>query len=174
MPTRRSQGFSLSELLIVVAIVAIFSAISINAGIDQWKRERVNAMAIQLAGWLETTRRFALKGTTCTVLISSGSVVANSIVAQTTDSADATGDNNCLPNEPLRVMGNSNMSFSLSSSPTSTFSFTPRGTLSATATTVDITLTLSPSGPSKCVQVSGLLGMIAVGQSSGGTCTVPS
>ena len=162
------------ELMIAISLIAIFSGLTIASGVEQWKRERVNAMAIQLAGWLESARRSALKGTACSISISSGPVAETEIVAQTIDNADAeaVGNNNCLANTPLRVNENSSMRLSVSSSPTSTLNFTPRGSLKASATPVVITLTLS-NGPSKCVEVSGLLGIIAVGSSDGTTCTTP-
>jgi len=178
-----SKGFSLSELLIVTAIVGIFAGLAINIGIRQWQRERVNGMAVQLAGWIETVRRASLRGTSCAtslrgtscaITVTSGNVSANDIVAQTSDDDAVAGDNNCLDSDPLRVNANSNMAFSLSSSPEGTFGYTPRGTFWSASSPVVITLTLSSGGPSRCVQISGLLGVVEVGKSSSGSCSTGS
>jgi prepilin-type N-terminal cleavage/methylation domain-containing protein len=169
-----NKGFSLSELLIVTAIVGIFAGLAINIGIRQWQRERVNGMAVQLAGWIETVRRASLRGTSCAITVASGDVSANDVVAQTSDDDDVAGDNNCLDSNPLRVNANSNMAFSLTSSPEGAFGYTPRGTFWSTSSPVVITLTLSSGGPSRCVQISGLLGVVEVGKSSGGSCSTGS
>lgn len=166
-----SKGFSLSELLIVTAIVGIFAGLAIPIGIRQWQRERVNGMAVQLAGWIETVRRASLRGTSCAITVTSGNVSANDIVAQTSDDDAVAGDNNCLDSNPLRVNANSNMAFSLSSSPEGTFGYTPRGTFWSVSSPVVITLTLSSGGPSRCVQISGLLGVVEVGKSNSGSCS---
>lgn len=167
-------GFSLAELLITTAIIGIFAALSINIGLRQWQRERVNAMAVQLAGWLETVRRASLRGTSCAVSISTGTVTDNGIVAATTDDSGVAGDNNCLSGSPLRVNENSNMRFSLSLSPAGSFGYTQRGTFWSASSPVVITIALAEGGPSRCVQISGLLGAVDVGKSSGGSCATGS
>jgi prepilin-type N-terminal cleavage/methylation domain-containing protein len=49
-------GFSLTELLVVVSILGIAAAISIPSFLFVLRRERVNAIALEAAGWLEEAR----------------------------------------------------------------------------------------------------------------------
>ena len=170
----RRAGFSLVELVMVVAMIAIFSALAIETGIHQWQRERVNGMAVQLAGWIDTVRRSSLRGTSCMIQINTGTISQNGTLAQTVDDASVAGNNNCLSSTPLKVNENSNMTFSVSSSTASNFGFTPRGTLTPSTSTITISLALTSGGPSRCVQLSGLLGVVSVGRGSGASCTTNS
>ena len=49
-------GFSLTELLVVVSILGIAAAISSPSFLFVLRRERVNAIALEAAGWLEEAR----------------------------------------------------------------------------------------------------------------------
>jgi prepilin-type N-terminal cleavage/methylation domain-containing protein len=69
---RPNPGFSLTEVLVVVAILDVLSGLVIDAGIRDWRREQVNAVVVELAGWLESVRRAALKGSSCQVTLFDG------------------------------------------------------------------------------------------------------
>ena len=50
----RTAGFTLLEVLLVVAIIGILSAIVVYNGIASLNRSRVNSVALNLAGWLNS------------------------------------------------------------------------------------------------------------------------
>jgi prepilin-type N-terminal cleavage/methylation domain-containing protein len=160
----RRGGFTLIEVLIVVVTIGILSALAIDSGLRELRRERVNGLVINLAGWIETVRRSALRGTSCTATITTGNLTAGSNLA----SADSIG---CPKVAPLTVDENSTgMSFNVVSSAT-TVTFTPRGTRYPSGSDVTIIVSLNPVGPYRCILIKGLLGVIGLGKSDGTTCT---
>ena len=50
---RPNSGFSLTEVMVVVAILSVLSGLVIDGGIRDWRREQVNAVVVELAGWLD-------------------------------------------------------------------------------------------------------------------------
>lgn len=63
-------GYSLTELLITVTIVGIFSGLSIVTFSKSWRDERVKAATRETAGWLEEARKIALQTSTpCRVTV---------------------------------------------------------------------------------------------------------
>jgi len=55
------QGFTLVEQLVIVAVIGILSAIAVPSFLFVLRRERVNALAFNTAGWLEETRSIAAR-----------------------------------------------------------------------------------------------------------------
>lgn len=53
------NGFSLPELLVVIVIIGIISAVGVPAFFSLVRRERVNSVALEVAGWLELVRNAA-------------------------------------------------------------------------------------------------------------------
>ncbi len=181
-----NAGFSVTELLAVVAVVGILSAVGIHASGNEWRRERVNAVATELAGWLETVRRTSLKGNACQVTVNGGSLGAGATLATASEllsnaaNANPTIANNCLTGQPLQISGPLGSStYVIAPGGSTSFKFTPRGTVNAAAANtqlaspivIEISLT-GTSGPLRCVRISEGLGLISVGSSnsSGGTC----
>ena len=161
---RSSRAFTLAELLVAVSLIGLLAALSMDIGSKEIQRTRVNALSIELAGWLENVRRAALRGTSCTATINTGNINAGGTIATASAS-------NCLPASPLKINGDdSRMKFTVTST-ASSVTYTPRGSRYPTGTDITITLTLQPDGPSRCVIIRGLLGVIGLGKSSGGTCT---
>lgn len=164
----QSKGFSLPELLIVIVIAGLFSSIAITAGVNQWQREQINKLAIELSGWLETVRRAALRGEACSVTLVTGTLSGGSTLATATCPSD---EDDPPPDPPLLLVENlgSNINLTVASSSEEAITFSPRGTRSGEDVTV--TLTLNPSGKQRCVTISGLLAMINPGQvTETGTC----
>jgi prepilin-type N-terminal cleavage/methylation domain-containing protein len=159
----RTHGFTLVEVLIVVVMMGILSALAVDTGLRELRRERVNAVTVNLAGWLETVRRASLRGTSCTATINTGAMTAGATLA----TADSSG---CLEDAPLTIDSDAGgMSFSVTSS-ASSVTFTPRGTRHPSDDDVTISVSLAPAGPSRCILIKGLLGVIGLGKSDGSTC----
>jgi prepilin-type N-terminal cleavage/methylation domain-containing protein len=115
----RRAGFSLSELMIVVVVLGILSALVIDVGIRDWRRQQVNAVAVELAGWLDTVRRVALKGSSCTVTFEA---------AASFSPGHTLARSSCSPPQPFRISGLTHNQGFRAVVPES-FSFTPAGTV---------------------------------------------
>lgn len=179
--TRRDRGFSITEVMVVVAILGILSALMIDIGLRDWRREQVNAVVVELAGWLESVRRAALKGSSCQVTLTTGNAMAGGAVLAeaadvgTADTAASTIANNCRSLQSLVIPGlNTNQTFTVTASNTTgSFVFTPAGTLHpAPGATTPIVITVelangSNQDPRRCVELEGLLGVIHVGRAIG-------
>lgn len=181
-----SAGFTMIETTVVVVIVGILSAVGLVASGNEWRRERVNAVATELAGWLEAVRRTSLKGNACQVTINGGSLAGGATLATASELiagtaiANPTIANNCLTGQPMQItetLGSS--TYTIAPGGATSFKFTPRGTVNAAAADtqlgapVVIRISLAGSdGPMRCVRISEGLGLISVGasNSSGGTC----
>jgi len=157
----RQQGMTLPELMVVVSIIGVLLSVGIDSGLKEWRREKVNKVAIELAGWLENARRAGLRGDGCTI----------SLVGGTLNDGGTLATASCMPKWPL-VITNNNSAVRYSVSTTATgFSFTPRGTRYPTSSTITISIALSPDeGVGRCVAVQGLLGVISPGRVVNGSC----
>lgn len=175
---RRAPGFTLIELLVAIAILSVLAKIGVDTAVRERQREQVNALTISLAGWLEQVRRSSLRGAGCTATINgtatAGSTVATAVVTPgTTTAIDSGSDSSmCLRNQPLTMNDISAVSPNSSYTLTSTsIGFTPRGTVAtSTGNAVNILVTLQPSGPSRCISIQGLLGLLTI--SRGDQCGV--
>jgi len=58
---KRQTGFSVAEIMVVVAILGIASAIAIPSFAFVLRRERVNAVALETAAWLERVRSYSAR-----------------------------------------------------------------------------------------------------------------
>lgn len=174
---RRGGGYSLTELMVCVAILIIFGGISIGMGIEGWQNEQSNAIAVELSGWLANVQRAALRGRRCDVILapSANPIAGSSIAATAAEAGGATLPNGCLSFTPLRISSVSSATrFSLTPR-NLTFSYTPRGTIAnASADPLTLTITLEQGGTPHCVRIEGILGLTRIGQVTGGVCQVPS
>ncbi|WP_411867812.1 Tfp pilus assembly protein FimT/FimU [Vulcanococcus limneticus] len=167
----RPPGFSLVELMVAVAIIGILSGIVIRASGNEWRRERVNAIAVELAGWLESVRRASVtrvnqvNGQNCTVTFTPqtnaapGAVIA-SVVPATCAPLESNG------NFTIQSFAQSSGPFNVAVTNGPTFTYTPRG---ATTNTTPITVKIALAGttPLRCVRVSAVLGLVRVGRNDG-------
>jgi len=155
---RPNPGFSLTEVLVVVAILDVLSGLVIDAGIRDWRREQVNAVVVELAGWLESVRRAALKGSSCQVTLFDGTLAAGAVLAQGADVGTTDADaaaatspiaNNCRSSQRFQVVTTAG-----------SFVFTPAGTLfPAPAANAPIVIQVSLADgqdPQRCVQLGRL------------------
>ena len=51
-PSERAWGYTLVELMVIVAVIGILAAIAVPSFLFVLRRERVNALAFEIAGWL--------------------------------------------------------------------------------------------------------------------------
>ena len=183
-PWRRPPtAFTLTELMITVAVLGILSSIALRVTGIEWRRGRVNAVAVELTGWLEAVRRASLKGNPCEVTIhSTSSAPAGSTVASAAvDPSVASGAaivNTCLNQDPLQItsISGGNDRYAISTN-TATFTFTPRGTVVGLdpTTGLEVRISLNNTAPMRCVQITSPLGLIRVGidEEGSGSCTYP-
>lgn len=163
----RERGITLTELMVTVVILGVLLSISISTGIKEWRREKVNKVAIELAGWLENARRAALRTDGCNITINFGTLNEGGTLATAS----------CLSKWPLVIYTqNNSIKYSITA-PTATttasptLSFTPRGTRYPSSGNTEITIALSPDeGVTRCVAIQGLLGSIGLGKPSAGNC----
>ncbi|MDM7954465.1 MAG: prepilin-type N-terminal cleavage/methylation domain-containing protein [Cyanobium sp. CZS 25K] len=182
-----NAGFTIIEIIIVTVLVGIISAVGIHASGNEWRRERVNAVATELAGWLEAVRRTSLKGNACQVTISGGSLSGGATLATASEllsngpNPNPTIANNCLTGQPMRIsetLGHS--TYVIAPGGNTSFKFTPRGTVNAAAANTQLTSPVviaislaGTSGPTRCVRISEGLGLISVGASNAIAVTCP-
>jgi prepilin-type N-terminal cleavage/methylation domain-containing protein len=157
------KGLSLPELMVVVTIIGVLLSVSIDSGLREWRREKVNKVAIELVGWLENARRAGLRGDGCSISFVTGTLMDGGTLATAS----------CMPRWPL-VISTNNSAIRYSITATSTgFSFTPRGTRSPSSSDITISLRLSPDeGIGRCVAIQGLLGMVSPGKIVQGSCVL--
>lgn len=170
-PRRRRAAFTVTELMVALAVLAILSGLVIHLSLRDWRREQVNAAVIELAGWLETVRRSALKGSSCKVTITAGTYSGRD-----SESPVALSPSPCGTVQPFRLSGIT-AGQAIKVVETRSFTFTPAGTLSPPpdpGAPLEIRLQLADgSVPQRCLQLDGLLGAIDVGHSdNGGPCVI--
>lgn len=171
------RSFTVVELAVTVAILGILCGVIIDAGIREWRREQVTTALVELAGWLESVRRSAIKGYSCTVTIAPGDYVNGDVLASVSTSVSQVGP--CGTVGAFRLKGlNSKPGFVVSRSGLSpSFTFTPAGTLSPAPPANDpivISLRLKDQNPDphRCLLLDGMLGLIDVGVDRNNSCVV--
>ncbi|MDM7954473.1 MAG: prepilin-type N-terminal cleavage/methylation domain-containing protein [Cyanobium sp. CZS 25K] len=165
LPPARSrpwaQGFTTMELMVTVAVLGVVAAVVVPANQVQWRRERVNAAALELTSWLEVIARTPDQtGTNCTVTVTTGTNRAPGAPLASVNPPTCAPESTL--NLPATVLGASSYNVGASSN---TITFTPRGAVSST---VPIQVRISVDGqlPLRCVQVTGLLGLLRLGNNN--------
>lgn len=167
----RQKAFSLTELMVTVAIIGILSSIVIQITGNEWRRERVQAVQVDLVGWLEAVRRAALRGQSCTATID--------VAADAPGEELGTVGGTCLYRLPMTIPGvvGRGTEYRVTAEPASLV-FTPRGSVRAAGVRLDadalITITLVGRGPVACIAISPTVGAIRSGLihgTDGNACT---
>lgn len=195
--SRRDRGATLVELSIVVAIIGIVSAIAIPGFAFVLRREKVNAVALELAGWLEQVRAQAsekvdgdvqLGGCVISIAAPADNAKGGHILASTTNCSDWTASAEI----PKDIQGTFKIAHSIpaefsSDSPeaeacnpllpcsgTVNMVFSPRGMWSIPSAgsldqDIEVRIALADGkGPKRCVRMSSILGSIDIGTSPDG------
>lgn len=175
---RRFQpvGFTLMELMVVVAIIGIINGLTIAFSSNEWQRERVNAAALALAGWLEEVRASALRETSdnpaaggCVVSVSTlSNAAAGDVLASVSPASCASTVSLVLPG----VINGSDR-YDAATSNASTITFTPRGSVTSSTDAV-VKIFLRGSRQLRCVRVSAILGLVRVGSNTAATSSADS
>jgi prepilin-type N-terminal cleavage/methylation domain-containing protein len=186
-----STGFSLVEVLVVVVIIGIISGIAIPSFSFVLRRERVNAVALDIAGWLEEARSISAREVRTEVIQdavaerSQGgcSISLNSSLSNAAEGAQIASVTGCASrNASLLIPAVQGSRFNIAvfsgagASQTGSLDlyFTPRGMWSSETPELqnqdlEIRIVLADGqGPKRCVRVSSILGSIDIGTSSSG------
>ena len=171
-------GFTLLELLIVVILISIFSAIIIPSFLSLVNREKVNSVALGLAGWIESVRNYAARQISadpsaagCAIkFLPTSSATAGTIIAQI-DSSAGGGCQMPLNEQSYRVPSDIGASFSFAAvnqlgTPNNSLIFTPRGIwISNPASSGPLILKIVQNGvgPMRCLKTSEFLGDLEIG-----------
>jgi Tfp pilus assembly protein FimT len=159
--SRAAEGFSLIELMAIVAIVGILAGVAIPNFTRNWEDERLNSASKQLVAWLDDQRRKAIQQSSpCRIVI-------------TTATADFNGtcDNNSsqIANLNLRneIRNSSSIALNLTANSPPIWVFTPRGT---TTTDAELRITMTGSNLGRCIRILKPLGLIRSGKLRAGAC----
>ncbi|MCS5700665.1 hypothetical protein NZK32_16610 [Cyanobium sp. FGCU-52] len=154
-----------------VAVIGILSSVAITITGNEWRRERVNAAAIDFAGWLEQVRTASLRQINtspnaggCVVTVNAVSSVApGAALASVTPTS-------CSPTPSFVIPGvvGSGTLYDSSLSNASTITFTQRGSvlLASNSTDAVVRLFLRGSNLVRCVRVGAGLGVIRIGSNN--------
>ena len=167
---RSCGGFTLAELMIVVAVIGLVASIAFNVSSQDWRRARLNRVVQEASAWLESIRKAAQRTQSgCVVTVntlanqSPGSVLA-------TVSNRAVGESSCGPEANLLFNADSPGDLISAQASSATVIFTPRGTIVGASSAVissdwEWRFALSSVSALRCIRLSGLLGAIQIGSS---------
>lgn len=158
----------------VVGVIGILSSIVIVNSATEWRRERVNTVAVELSGWLEQIRNSSLRETNAAS--ASGGCAITLLSPLTNQPAGTTiatvAPTACSPESEFRIAGVASTSdrYTIASSNETSIIFTPRGSvITGSSADVDIRILLNGSSFMRCVRVTATLGAIRIGRNDSAT-----
>jgi prepilin-type N-terminal cleavage/methylation domain-containing protein len=173
-----SNGFTLLELIIAIAIITLISAVSFDASSRSLNRSRVNAVAVELAAWMQTIRTSGADTAFCSVIFNPDQVTLAQAPASAAASRVFSRGNRVYSVEPAGCSGQQDFrvpdsvggnTFTIWSSPL--FQFTQRGNIIQTAandTAVrhDIRILMGGTRLLRCVRTFDSIGLFRIGSNS--------
>jgi len=173
-----SNGFTLLELIIAIAIITLISAVSFDASSRSLNRSRVNAVAVELAAWMQTIRTSGADTAFCSVIFNPDQVTLAQAPARAAASRVFSRGNRVYSVEPAGCSGQQDFrvpdsvggnTFTIWSSPL--FQFTQRGNIIQTAandTAVrhDIRILMGGTRLLRCVRTFDSIGLFRIGSNS--------
>lgn len=170
-PKDGANGFTLTELLIAIALAGILAGLSGPSLLNSWNNEKLNSASKLVTSWLEQARKRSLQNSTaCFTQLQSSNASLKTICLDQPSNVSELLINEQLPN--LK-----DISFTIKQSTSCTVegsaythcvSFTPRGT---TNTSLNLELRLGATGSSgRCIAVMEPIGLIRSGKLRSNTC----
>lgn len=165
------SGFTVVEVLVVVAVLSIVATIILGTMGGDWRRAKLTSTALDWASWLELVRKAAQRTESgCMVTVSPlSSQPADTTVAVVSNLG--AGESTCAADPTLRFLAPSVGDLVSTTATTPTLIFTPRGTIlgpgsSALASGWELRFSLSSTDAMRCIRLSGLLGAMQIGSNS--------
>lgn len=179
LSSQAQAGYTLMEMVIVVAIFGLLFATPLTLTRGVLDREEFNGLALGLAGWLEAIQRGAQRTTGgCTVTFTAGVNSTAGISLRPGDTLATVAPSNCSTETSFVIppfRADATLTAKIGTLSTSTLNFTPRGTLVQTSTSSVpttgpvVTFSLSVANIARCVRITHTSGMITLGANNNGT-----
>jgi prepilin-type N-terminal cleavage/methylation domain-containing protein len=167
-----NNGFTLPEVLIASAVLCVVAGTVIQATGQSLRREELNAVVIDLYGWLEGIQRKASNrndsaAPSCTVSFNTGNMTPGAVLASTNFACAPAGSELSGTNVAVFRLPNTNAnrSFSVQIFNRSDITFSPRGT-NDLRQPLTIEITREGSTITRCLRIDPLLGFQAIGSAN--------
>jgi prepilin-type N-terminal cleavage/methylation domain-containing protein len=172
-----AKGFTLLELIIAIAIITLISAVSFDASSRSLNRSRVNAVAIELAAWMQTIRTSGVDTAYCSVIFNPDQVTLALAPARPAASLVFSRGNRVYSVEPAGCSGQPDFrvpdsvggnTFTIWSNPL--FQFTQRGNVIQTASNSvvrnDVRILMGGTRLLRCVRTFDAIGLFRIGSNN--------
>jgi len=176
--TRQKDAFTVTELLLVAALIGILSGIAIANLSQRWAQERLLAAARETHTWLENQRLIAMKeGQACEISINATTATLDPSADNVSVASGETLNNSCKDQAPLAiratVTNGGGIDLSTSDPDATGIRFSFRGLSEIITTSTDVNdqhvlilkLNHPDSKKQRCIKLMSPLGLIRTGWS---------